>query len=242
MYLYELFRQLTKLGEIDVDLNMLGIMSFYDYQNLRFLLQVFKREGQDISLLVLVDGDSEGKGIVQRVSALCKRLAVPTLRLADGKSIEDYCIFEEEFIQAVKKTLQNACEAEGKPVPRDLDDRVRAAWSEQKAAKEKTERRDKGDKTEKPEREEKGEKREKKTTGRWFKDLSSEIIEDEASKIVLARVYAELCREAKTPAQNRERVRESTVLCRDIATKLSLPAVRAMRVIEVAPQKTSGSS
>jgi hypothetical protein len=37
MYLYELFRQLNKMGETDVDLNALGIMSFYDYQNLRFL-------------------------------------------------------------------------------------------------------------------------------------------------------------------------------------------------------------
>jgi len=74
IYLYELFRQLNRFGESDVDLNTLGIMSFYDYQNLRFLLQVFKREEHDESVFVIVDGDSQGKSILQKVAGLCKRL------------------------------------------------------------------------------------------------------------------------------------------------------------------------
>jgi predicted ATPase len=61
IYLYELFRQLNKSGELDVDLNTLGIMSFYDRQNLRFLLQVFKREGPEAQVCVVADGDAEGK-------------------------------------------------------------------------------------------------------------------------------------------------------------------------------------
>ncbi len=229
MYLYELFRELNKSGDMDVDLNALGIMGFYDYQNLRFLLQVFKKEGQDISILVLVDGDPAGKATLQRVTALCKRLDVQTLKLSEGRSIEDYCLYEDEFLQAVTKTLQNACEAEGKSAPKDLSDRINRSWEEHKASGEKTEKRTKAEKSEKDDKEE---KKEKRTTGRWFKDVAKELIDDEASKVVLARTYVQLCREVTTPAPNREKLKDAKALCQEIAKDLSLPAVRAVSAIE----------
>ncbi|MGI0085486.1 MAG: ATP-dependent nuclease, partial [Nitrososphaerales archaeon] len=68
IYVYELLRQLNSLGEVDADSNTLGVMSFYDYKNLRFLLQVFKREAPDSRVLVVVDGDPQGKATVDRVN------------------------------------------------------------------------------------------------------------------------------------------------------------------------------
>ncbi len=224
MYLYELFRQLNKSDDLDVDLNSLGIMSFYDYQNLRYLLQAFKREGQDTSLFVLTDGDAEGKNHLQRVDALCKRLDVPTQQLREGRSIEDYCLFEDEFVQAATFALQNALEAEGKKVPNDLADRVLKSWETRKAIPERPEKRSKADKDEKDER---------KTAGKWFKVLAKEVLDDEASKIVLARTYAERCRELKNPAPNRDRMKEAKALCREIAAKLKLPPLKAAQAIEV---------
>ncbi len=224
MYIYELFRQLNNSGDLDVDLNSLGIMSFYDYQNLRFLLQVFQREGQNTSLFVLVDGDSAGDGMLKRVNDLCKRLTVPTQKLLEGHSIEDYCLFEEEFVTAVRQTLRNAADVEGKSIPRDFENRVEELWDEQKAGIEKIEKKAKA--------EDKEEKRERRTTGRWFKEASAKIIGDEASKVVLARTYCQLCREIAVPAPNRERLKEAKSLCQAIATKLSLPRVRADKVIE----------
>jgi predicted ATP-dependent endonuclease of OLD family len=229
MYIYELFRELNKSGEIDVDLNVLGMMGFYDYQNLRLLLQVFKKEGQDISLLVLVDGDPAGKTMLQRINALCKRLNVPTHKLSEGRSIEDFCLYEEEFLQAVTKTLQNACEAEGKTPPKELGERIARSWEDHKASGEKAEKKIKTEKTDKDEKEE---KREKRTTGRWFKDLARELIEDEASKVVLARTYVQICREVITLAPNREKLKEAKGLCHEIKTNLNLPAVRAVKTIE----------
>jgi predicted ATP-dependent endonuclease of OLD family len=227
MYVYELFRELNKSGDIDADLNALGVMGFYDYQNLRFLLQVFKKEGQGISLLVLTDGDPAGRATIQRVSALCKRLEVPVQKLSDGRSIEDYCLYEDEFLQAIAKTLQAACEAEGKPLPKDLTARIAKSWEDHKASGEKAEKRPKSEKAE-----EKDEKKEKRTTGRWFKDLAKELIEDEASKVVLARTYAEICREVAAPAPNREKLKDAKAVCSEIAAKLALPAVRAVKEIE----------
>jgi predicted ATP-dependent endonuclease of OLD family len=224
MYFYELFRQLNKSDELDVDLNSLGIMSFYDYQNLRYLLQAFKREGQDTSLFVLTDGDAEGKNYLQRVEALCKRLEVPTQQLREGRSIEDYCLFEDQFVQAATFALKNAFEAEGKKVPTDLSDRVQKSWETRKAIPERPEKRPKADKDEKDER---------KTAGKWFTVLAKEILEDEASKIVLARTYAELCRELKNPTPNRDRVKEGKILCKEIAVKLKLPPLKAAQAIEV---------
>jgi predicted ATP-dependent endonuclease of OLD family len=224
MYFYELFRQLNKSGDLDVDLNSLGIMSFYDYQNLRYLLQAFKREGQDTSLFVLTDGDAEGRNHIQRVEALCKRLEVPTQQLREGRSIEDYCLFEDEFLRAVTFALKNAFEAEGKKAPNDLGDRVQKSWEARKAIPERSEKRAKTDKDEKDER---------KTAGKWFKVLAKEVLDDEASKIVLARTYAELCRELKNPAPNRDRAKEGKALCKEIASILKLPPLKAARTIEV---------
>jgi predicted ATP-dependent endonuclease of OLD family len=224
MYFYELFRQLNKLDDLDVDLNSLGIMSFYDYQNLRYLLQAFRREGQDGSLFVLTDGDHEGKNFVQRVDTLCKRLDVPAQQLREGRSIEDYCLFEEQFIQAATFAIKNAFEAEGKKAPPDLVDRVQKSWDARKSIPEKPEKRTKADKDEKEER---------KTAGKWFDMLAKEILEDEASKIVLARTYAELCRELKNPTLNKERAKEGKALCKEIAAKLKLPPLKAAQAIEV---------
>jgi predicted ATP-dependent endonuclease of OLD family len=224
MYFYELFRQLNKSDDLDVDLNSLGIMSFYDYQNLRYLLQAFKREGQDTSLFVLTDGDAEGKNHLQRVDALCKRLEVPMQQLREGRSIEDYCLFEDEFLQAATFALKNALEAEGKKVPNDLADRVLKSWETRKAIPERPEKRPKADKDEKDER---------KTAGKWFKVLAKEVLDDEASKIVLARTYAELCRELKNPTPNRDRVKEGKALCKEIAATLKLPPLKAAQAIEV---------
>ncbi len=229
MYLYELFRQLNRLGDLDVDLNSLGIMSFYDYQNLRFLLQVFQREGQDASLFVLVDGDSAGEGMLKRVNEICKRLNVPTYKLPEGRSVEDYCLFEEEFVTAVRQTLKSAADFEGKPVPKEFENKVQDSWEEQKSSIEKTEKRTKADEKD----EKKEEKREKRTTGRWFKEASYKIIGDEASKVVLARTYCQLCRDMVVLAPNRERLKDAKSLCQMIATKLSLPRVRAEKVIKV---------
>jgi predicted ATP-dependent endonuclease of OLD family len=225
MYLYELFRQLNTSGDLDVDLNTLGIMSFYDYQNLRFLLQVFQREGQDALLFVLVDGDEAGEGMLKRVNELCKRHNVPTQKLPEGRSIEDYCLYEEEFLQAVRQTLRSAAEFEGKPISKDFDKRVQEAWDEQKSSIEILEKRSKA--------EDKEERKVKRTTGRWFKEASVRIIADEASKVVLARTYCQLCRDMAVPAPNRERLRDAKALCQMIATKLSLPHIRAEKAIEV---------
>lgn len=167
LYVYELFRQLNNSGDVDVDLNSLGVMGFYDYHNLRFLLQLFQREGQGASLIVLVDGDSAGEAMIKRVNDLCKRLGVPTQKLTEGRSMEDYCLFEEEFIRAVYQTLKTACEFENKPVPKELENKIQKSWEEHKTSADKIEKKVKTD--------EKEERKEKRTTGKWFKDVKHRV-------------------------------------------------------------------
>jgi predicted ATP-dependent endonuclease of OLD family len=228
LYVYELFRQLNKSGDVDCDLNALGVMSFSNYQNLRFLLQVFKKESKDTSVVVLVDGDGAGKTLLQQVTELCRKLEVPTLRLAEGKSIEDYCLFEEQFLTAVEMTIRNACEAEAKVVPAGLGELVKKSWEIHRQGKGKAEKREKTEKGE----EAKEQRKERVTAGRWFKDVTQELIEDEASKVVLARTYVELCRDAEDLQIKKDRTKEPKALCSDIATKLTLPHVRPERLVE----------
>jgi predicted ATP-dependent endonuclease of OLD family len=230
IYLYELFRQLNQSGELDVDLNTLGIMSFSDYQNLRFLIQIFRREGQKAALFVVTDGDVMGKDILKKIAPLAKRLDVSTFRLPEWRSIEDYCLFEDAFLDAVQATLENACEAEEKDVPENLHESIRKSWADHKATMEKPEKRVRAEKVDK---DEKDDKSEKKTGGKWFKELSEELIKDEASKVVLARTYAERCRTLTGMAPNKDKVKDAKVLCREIADKLNLPPVKATKAIEL---------
>jgi hypothetical protein len=112
-------------------------------------------------------------------------------------------------------------------LPKDLDERVQQSWADFKALSEKPEKKPRSEKAEKEEKDE------RRTAGRWFKDCSQEILGDEASKVVLARIYSELCREMKNPIISREKVKESKPICHEIVTSLSLPSVRAARMIEV---------
>jgi len=67
IYTYELFRQLNILDLIDVDTNVLGIMSFYDHRNLQVLLQTLKMGDSGTKIVVLTDGDPVGEALVERV-------------------------------------------------------------------------------------------------------------------------------------------------------------------------------
>jgi predicted ATP-dependent endonuclease of OLD family len=228
IYIYELFRQLNNTRDLDVDLNLLGVMSFYNYQNLRFLLQVFKTEANDTNVLVLVDGDASGRATVQQTNELCRKSEVQLIKLTDGRSIEDYCLFEDQFLAAVALTIRNAGEVEGTAIPAGLDDLIRKSWDLHRAGKGKSEKKDKPEKGEEP----KEVRREKVTTGKWFKEVTKELINDEASKVVLARNYVQLCREIKDIAVKKDRAKDAIALCRDIATKLGIPGLRAETVVE----------
>jgi hypothetical protein len=63
-------------------------------------------------------------------------------------------------------------------------------------------------------------------------------MDDEASKVVLARNYVELCREIKGPQLKKETTKEAGILCRDIAAKLEIPSLRAETVVENPTGKT----
>ena len=115
---------------------------------------------------------------------------------------------------AIKKTLETASESEGKPIPENILATIQDSYREHCSAW----------------------KDEKKTLGRWFKDLSNKIIEDEASKVALARYYTEICRESSELESSRERQGEAKNLCEEIAQKLSLPPTRAAQVVEPTKQ------
>lgn len=201
IYLYELFRQLNALGKLDVDINSLGVMSFLDLQNLRFLIQLFKREENDSAVMVLADGDSTGKEVIKRICELASRLNVSTSCLRDKCSIENYCLFEPQFLIGARKAILNAYSAENKPAPKDLQEQIDKSWREYT--------RDA-----------------KVTAGRWFKELAKELLGDEVSKVVLARHYVAECRELAEYSVEEKKLNEAITLCQLIATNLQIPTLR----------------
>jgi predicted ATP-dependent endonuclease of OLD family len=240
MYLYEFFRQLNRLGELDADANHLGIMSFSDVQNLKFLLQVIKRE--DTHAMVLVDGDEAGTKMLERVGGLCDRLKVKRHQLEKGKSIEDYCFHEPTFVAAVVKTLRDA--KEGEKIPTDLDASIKTEWDERKKqgrpatkASKATDKADEGVEEGAAEKADKSKQEKAVTTtaGRWFKETAKKVIDEEASKVALARNYIIACRELDDAVlKQADAVPPVKKLCLRIAEELSLPKTASEQVGEVA--------
>ena len=145
-----------RLGHITKQGNTLGIFSYYDYQNLRFLLQVFRREGQkNNSVLVLADNDSHGRVTLTKIKPICERLSVSTLALDVGKSIEDYCILKDRLLDAAVATLQTAFQAEGLTLPPNLAGDVRKSWDANANSQQK------------------------ENAGKWFKTYSKSLLNDE---------------------------------------------------------------
>ena len=209
LYLYEMFRQLNRAGMLDADTNMLGILSYGDLPNLRFLLQMFKPENKESIVAVLCDGDVTGKKISEGVKSLCERLTVPRLMLQSGKAMEDYVIRKPAFLAAVEDTLRMACEAEQQPIPEDLKDRIQKAWTVHEAST-------------------------TQNAGKWFKDFSKELLlkKGEASKVALARNYAFRCRAEEQQEYDAVQGTAALEICKEIAAKLGLPSIKAKQVVE----------
>lgn len=212
IYVYELIRQLNQLGQIDADSNALGIFSFSDYKNLRFLLQVFTKEGQNNKVLVLVDGDSQGNITLEKVKPLCERLGAGTYSLDKGKSVEDYCLLKDKLLEAVVSTMQVALKAEGITIPATLQSDLTDSWNANINAQQK------------------------ESAGRWFKRFSKSLLGDEASKVGLARNYVLLAREVKDIAPKQEDLLHAKSLCQEIISRLELPSIRAKETITVPVQ------
>jgi len=203
-YLYELFRRLNHAKLIDADANMLGILSYSDVSNLRFLLQQFKRENAPCQVLVLADGDKAGRKILDATKELCKRLDVRQVRLDDGKSIEDLVLDSPILLDAAEETIRGALEAEKKPIPENLRTEINEKWEAHRLNPEKT-------------------------TGRWFQEIAKSIVKSEVSKVALARNYVFRCRDQDLPPVNGEGASRQLELCRKIIEELGLPGLRASK-------------
>ncbi len=128
IYIYELLRQLNNLGKLDADANMLGIFSYENLPNLRFLLQTFKQDGEGTSVMVLCDGDKQGKQIHRAIPPLCDARKVPIHILSDNLSIEDYALDESCFFHAVLDSIATAAEAASMAFSDDDKKKVKDEW------------------------------------------------------------------------------------------------------------------
>lgn len=217
IYIYELFRQLNHLGRIDADANMLGIFSYENLANLRFLLQTFTQNGEGTRVMVLCDGDKQGKQIHKAIRPLCEAREVPIHILRDNLSIEDYTLDEECFLGGVLDSLATAADAGSMKFSEDDRAKIKAEWETHLKQQPRA------------------------NAGVWFKRVSGEILKDKegASKVGLARNYAFRCREKGNLQIFESREVMALELSDMIVRSLKLPATRALKVMEA---KTGGTA
>jgi predicted ATPase len=243
IYIYELFRVLNHLGEIDADANLLGIMSYGDLPNLRFLLQTFKAENNERKMTVLFDGDSQGKQCQKQVGPLCKALQAETQPMEMGLAIEDYCLYPALFLKAVEKTLRDSFEAQQASPPADIGTTIQKSWEEyllRKAKPSQKPRKGADGPNEPPVPPEVATKEQvtpedknDRNAGNWFKGLADDLT-DGSSKVALARNYAFLARENEVEfGLDAKKVQLAKTLLTQIITNLALPSVKAKQAIEV---------
>jgi predicted ATPase len=233
IYIYDMFRVLNQANELDADANLLGIMSYGDLPNLRFLVQTFKSESSDRLLSVLFDGDTQGKAYLKDLTPLTKRFDLKNLSLESGSAIEDYCLHPDLFLRAVEQTLLGSCEAMEKKIPPDLKGAIDSSWKEFQGRKIKPAPATRKQ-TEVPvPKEPNPVPVEPTNAGAWFKALSISLIENGSSKVALARNYAFLSREhGSIKTADPKRLAAAKALASQIATALNLPSRKAKKEIE----------
>lgn len=249
IYIYELLRVLNHLSVVDADANLLGIMSYSDLPNLRFLLQTFKAQNiradnKDRLLCVLFDGDSQGKEYQKSVATLCKALEAKTLSLDSGLAIEDYCLHPKIFLSAVEETLKCSYEAISKSAPSDLSEQIAKSWesfSNQRTNSGQL-RQKKAESIAETKTDAAGTAqltvgKTEQNAGSWFKNLSKELIGEPSggsSKVALARNYAFLSRENEDVKNglDSKKVQQAKALIDQIINGLAIPSMRAKKIIE----------
>jgi predicted ATP-dependent endonuclease of OLD family len=223
MYLYELIRILNLLGATDVDANQLGIMSYTNVPTLKYLIQILTSDPHRSQLAILLDGDKGGVQVGDNIKTLCQTKNIPIISLPSGFSIENLCLFQNEFEKSIVDTIQAACEAEGKAIPTDLIQKVNSELLEYRQSN-----IPKADGS-----------KELVSLGYWFKKFSEEIVGSEASKTALARRYAEYCRENITYplSDDNNKVVDATIkghatkLVEQIVKELKLPSLKASETV-----------
>ncbi len=226
--------------ELDADANLLGIMSYGDLPNLRFLIQTFKSESSDRVLSVLFEGDAQGKQYQRDIASLTKRFDLKNIFLESGQAIEDYCLNPDLFLDAAEKTLRDSYEAMDRKIPTDLSEIIRSSWNEFNTRKvgrvAATNRKQAEATVEKDTRENDGSNPEVLMTnaGAWFKGLSIRLIDNGSSKVALARNYAFLSREQGTlKGIDPKRLQAAKTLAMQISNTLGLPSRKAKQEIGV---------
>jgi hypothetical protein len=210
LYIYELFRQLNRSGEIDADANMLGIYSFENLPNLRFLLQTFRHENHSAEVAVLCDGDKAGKRTFKAIKDLCEARGVSRLVLADSCVVEDYALDEDCFVKGAIEAIHTAADAEKLKLPDNADQTIAESWRTHLAAP-------------------------KTHTADWFKTTAKELLKnkDGASKVALARNYAFRCREKLDVSALATRKPRGISLCKEILSALKLPGTKAKPILAI---------
>jgi predicted ATP-dependent endonuclease of OLD family len=232
IYIYDFLRVLNNAGEIDADANLLGIMSYGDLPNLRFLIQTFKSENNDRLVGVVFDGDSQGRQYQKDVAALMRKHDVRSIALESGYAIEDYCLNTSIFLRAVEDTLISSFEAMEKKVPTDLRTAIHESWTAftQNRSKPTKEKRQTEGAVAKESNEEMVKTENAENAGGWFKMLSKQLLDNGSSKVALARNYAFLSRDAEVAVgDDIKKLAMTKNLLTQIATTLTLPSRRAKK-------------
>ncbi len=242
IYLYEMLRVLNNRLEIDIDANLLGIMSYGDLTNLRFLLQTFKSESNERLVAVLFEGDAQGKTYQKQIKPLCEVHGVTGITLDAGSAIEDYCLYPDLFLEAVEETVRGSFAAMQKEAPKELKSEIAASWksfiasraqkTSSKSKKLADSLREDAEIHSKSAAENVDEAPD--NAGGWFKQFSNQLSINGSSKIALARNYVFLSREADNDhSYDQKRLTASKRIADEITAVLKLPSSRAKQQIEV---------
>ena len=213
IYIYELFRTLNQSSQLNADANTLGILSYRDVPNLRFLTQIFRAENEEVPIAIVYDGDSQGKDFAKAIVQIAKRVKAANISLDTGLAIEDYCLYPDQFLAAAVLSIKTALESVQKNISEAWLSEIKPSFEAARQAQEKNQK-------------------DTPNIGRWFKDFSFGVVGEEVSKVSLARNYASICRETPSlPRPDAKRLPSSLKLCKDIVSSLSIGGLRAKREV-----------
>jgi predicted ATP-dependent endonuclease of OLD family len=201
IYVQAVLQKLVALGQANLDLNAFSAVGTESSKNTDALVRILSESALSPRLAVLVDGDDGGKGRLKALQGILKLKEIPSKQLLDGTTIEDYLPLSGElYVRAVADYVAKVKESLGAPVA-DADDfkqQFRTSF-----------------------RETFEEGRVTKGVAAWAASAGKKLgqLENEPSKLGIAREYATLLEEApaeRFTAQSLQRPLHLMKLIREI--------------------------
>lgn len=201
-----ILQKLIEMKKIDIDLNILAVMSTGDAQTANVLIRNFLSSYLPPKIAIMVDGDGGGIERLKKLAPLVKKHEIQTKSLTNNTTIEDHLpSVDDLYVRAVAKYTKQLLEDRGiEKIEDEFVEKFKHNFKEKYAEGKVT-----------------------TDVATWAKQAAMEIgeLDSPPSKIGIAREYAHLLEDADPKSISTSSWKRAIDMARWIQDSLNVPGI-----------------